>query len=812
MTPCRTAALLLPLCLLALPARAADPAPLTLAERAACTAALERERAAWRAEWAASQGLVPAPADEDALARVAAQRAGDEARRSAALASAGTPVTASALQAELERIAHDTLMPDRLQRLFAVLGDDARLAAECLARPLVAERELRALHAAQKADVSFEEWWSAEAAHAAPRIDEPAGAYVLPATKAAPASMTWETMPSAVEGRSYHTAVWTGAEMIVWGGMSASGPSGSGAVFDPVLSVWAILPPALGARVGHTATWTGSRMIVWGGSNWAGSAWADGAAYDPVACAWTMLPPAPISGRGYHVAGFAGGKLVVWGGWNDNGGSRVDGATYDPATSTWSPIPPNGAVPLDEVASAVVAGTLHAWGGRDLAWNVINRGARWLNGSWQSYPEPLPAPQAGAVGAVLSIGGSPHFVAWGGREVQQSLIDAGAVFDAAGRWVQSLTMNGGPSARVEHTAVAAGDRLLVWGGRGRYGYLGDGAAWDPQDDTWAPLPPPAFLAPRAGHTAVWTGRAMIVWGGVERAAPYANGSALILCETAPQVTSPPAVEDVSACTAGLRVTWPKDPQSWGCATLAGTSYQVLRDGVPVEGLPYGTTEYVDRGAGAGPHEYRVAYRNTCGLTSLSPAVSATDLVAEPVGYQLSMVTASDDSGCGAGVMVSWGPDPYDGWGDHGAGTRTYRLQRDDANGGLQLELPYGTTYYRDTDCRGLCEYRVHYVSGCGQTSTTAPMPVVDTVDFTPCPDVDGALQVTRSGPLVTVRWSAPYCADFNRFVLEGTPQHGPAATWYEMVSGSVTQVNDLVASPWKAYRVITIDNCGNRSR
>ena len=65
-----------------------------------------------------------------------------------------------------------------------------------------------------------------------------------------------------------HTAVWTGSEMIVWGGLALA----------PLFEHWREIqsraptvgqPPAPSmrptARDYHTAVWTGSEMIVWGG-------------------------------------------------------------------------------------------------------------------------------------------------------------------------------------------------------------------------------------------------------------------------------------------------------------------------------------------------------------------------------------------------------------------------------------------------------------------------------------------------------------------------------------------------------------------
>ena len=52
------------------------------------------------------------------------------------------PITADQLQAEMDRMAQHTRQPEVLRELFAALGNDPFIIAECLARPLLAERLL----------------------------------------------------------------------------------------------------------------------------------------------------------------------------------------------------------------------------------------------------------------------------------------------------------------------------------------------------------------------------------------------------------------------------------------------------------------------------------------------------------------------------------------------------------------------------------------------------------------------------------------------------------------------------------------------
>ena len=52
------------------------------------------------------------------------------------------PITAEQLQTEMDRMAQNTRQPEVLQELFEALGNDPFVIAECLARPVLAERLL----------------------------------------------------------------------------------------------------------------------------------------------------------------------------------------------------------------------------------------------------------------------------------------------------------------------------------------------------------------------------------------------------------------------------------------------------------------------------------------------------------------------------------------------------------------------------------------------------------------------------------------------------------------------------------------------
>src|SRR5438445_106777 len=81
---------------------------------------------------------------------------------------------------------------------------------------------------------------------------------------------TWTatSLTDAPDGRIDHTAVWTGSEMIVWGGTDGISYFNIGGRYAPSTDIWTgtSTTGAPSARESHTAVWTGSQMIVWGGS------------------------------------------------------------------------------------------------------------------------------------------------------------------------------------------------------------------------------------------------------------------------------------------------------------------------------------------------------------------------------------------------------------------------------------------------------------------------------------------------------------------------------------------------------------------
>jgi N-acetylneuraminic acid mutarotase len=232
-----------------------------------------------------------------------------------------------------------------------------------------------------------------------------------------PQTNTWEPMTTifAPEVRQYHTAVWTGSRMIVWGGASASSTLITGGIYDPQTDTWAptstVGAPEL--YYWHTAVWTGAEMIVWGGIDQVtGEEFNTGGIYDPQTDSWrpTSTVDAP-TGRFAHTAVWTGAEMIVWGGLDETSTVTHTGGVYDPATDTWAATPT--APPYE--------------------------GRHWHSAVW--------------TGAEMII--------WGGTGW---FLDTGDIYyPQSDTWALMSTANA-PQGRGHHCAVWTGTEMIVWGG------------------------------------------------------------------------------------------------------------------------------------------------------------------------------------------------------------------------------------------------------------------------------------------------------------------------------------------------------------
>jgi hypothetical protein len=279
-------------------------------------------------------------------------------RDSLALEDSGRPITAGQLQTEMDRMARDTKQPEVLRELFEALGNDPAVIAECLAKPILAERLIADFSAQdQTGHVESPQTDALRAMSVATTLGQVV--YTLPEIADAgdpPCTDQWAgtTTANAPTGRYYHTAVWTGSEMIVWGGQGGSELFNIGGRYNPSTDSWTATSRtnAPAGRSYHTAIWTGNEMIVWGGYADSGPS-NTGGRYNPSTDSWTAISTtnAP-SARNFHTAVWTGSAMIVWGG-DDNSGFLNSGGRYRPGTDSWTATSTTNAPTARSVHTAV---------------------------------------------------------------------------------------------------------------------------------------------------------------------------------------------------------------------------------------------------------------------------------------------------------------------------------------------------------------------------------------------------------------------------------------------------------------------------
>jgi N-acetylneuraminic acid mutarotase len=351
-----------------------------------------------------------------------------------------------------------------------------------------------------------------------------------------PSNDTWTPNQPPV-GRMYHTVVWTGNEMIVWGGLNGYSGLNTGGIYNPATDSWTVtnLASAPVARYYHTAVWTGAQMIVWGGFD-DNCTINSGGRYDLGTDSWTSTSTtnAP-AGRSFATAVWASNEMIVWGGQDCSANVFGTGGRYNPDTDTWGTTDSTNAPTARFRHTAVWTGNeMVVWGGTPDGSNSLNTGARYDPGadSWTPI-NMINTPTSRFFHTALWTGS--QMIIWGGEADSNNFLDTGGKYDpGSDRWTTTSTTNA-PSGRGAATAVWTSSEMIIWGGFDHNDLLGTGGRYDPMMDSWistsisnnAPLG-------RWGHTAIWSGSEMIVWGGINGGFGHLNNGGRYCEKSDPQ--------------------------------------------------------------------------------------------------------------------------------------------------------------------------------------------------------------------------------------------------------------------------------------
>lgn len=305
-------------------------------------------------------------------------------------------------------------------------------------------------------------------------------------------ALTPAGITSKYKSPQFHSAVWTGSKLVVFGGLILGVPTNTGYIYDPIQFTFEPISQsgAPSARYGHSAVWTGSEMILFGGATISGgsvSTLADAYSFDPNRNLWSKinLTNAPTA-RVNHSAALVGRKMVIYGGASRgaNGWTALsDGYVFNISNRAWSKINSTGS------------------------------------------PGPLTGHSAVSSGYAAIIFG-------GGKFSSGNLIATNNIFvytPDKDTWTKITPANQGPSARMFHAAVWTDAlSMAIFGGaskttnNGKSIIAADGApaySFDFLSLKWTELPTQNLPSGRIGLTANWVrgsdifGGAAFLWGG-----------------------------------------------------------------------------------------------------------------------------------------------------------------------------------------------------------------------------------------------------------------------------------------------------------
>lgn len=292
---------------------------------------------------------------------------------------------------------------------------------------------------------------------------------------------TWRTIAAApLEGRSSHVAVWTGREMLVWGGHAHDGDGqptdrDDGAAYAPATDTWRPLPPGPVPGIGGAAVWTGRELVLVGGYDAEGLRVLQGVmAYAPSSDSWRVLPDLPLPGYFAMSAHGVGGHVVVVAqertveGASSQG--RMRAAALDPTTEEWRALPDLALDPGPHAATVVAT---------DLVVTAIDEAALGAVGEDPRPPQGLPRTRRldGGAGEWTDVAEPPHgddetvgligldeqvLAVMGEHEADDGEHAAVLELDAGG-WTPVPAW---PTPRRRLPAMTStGAEVLVWGGR-----------------------------------------------------------------------------------------------------------------------------------------------------------------------------------------------------------------------------------------------------------------------------------------------------------------------------------------------------------
>jgi hypothetical protein len=336
------------------------------------------------------------------------------------------------------------------------------------------------------------------------------------ASKAAGGPVWKPIAPAPIAGRISAGVVWTGQEMIVWGGVARGTTieaASDGAAYDAAAGTWrpiASSPHGVLGGGGRASAWTGKRAVFWAGNSPDGP--AKGALYNPATDTWVKLPTGPLGTREGYVSVWTGTELIIIGGTSGDAVASPVAAALKPSTRTWRRLPG-----LNGLHALVPSGAV--WSGS----RVFLAGTQYLCADPSSSctdTRPIfvsydPATdQVEEIDLSLAPVTSVTPIGWTGSAV----LAAGAssadlvLYDPTdGTWASASAAPCAPETSLYRQTAWLGNRYVATCGREAL------QIYDVASDSWQVVDAgPSPLNTRLDSAIAWTGKKLIAWSGTVR--------------------------------------------------------------------------------------------------------------------------------------------------------------------------------------------------------------------------------------------------------------------------------------------------------
>lgn len=345
-------------------------------------------------------------------------------------------------------------------------------------------------------------------------LGKPVAAYAFPSGWKA-----FDAGPLVTRGEP--VGVWTGTDLLFVGGLVIERyqPVVDGAAYRPSTGRWR--PIASRPTPGRifTGVWTGREMIVWGGAGIAinpSDPLSNGDAYNPATDSWRPIAANPFTFPALPpMAAWTGSRVLLWARGTSEAATPYPGALYDPAIDHWTVIPRPTLPGLLSVGDGVWTGT---------KWAALALGSTGRGGpAVQTLVLFDPAKMTWAATAAMpaSTGPMPPHLATTGKEILLVGETAALAYDVAkNRWREI------PSADL---AMAPGNFQAVTLQAGKVvAHVENGQTtldvYSSDTGQWTVAGPPPGAPPSHDVALVSTGKSVVLFG-ISGAGPGVNTTA-----------------------------------------------------------------------------------------------------------------------------------------------------------------------------------------------------------------------------------------------------------------------------------------------